>query len=514
MLRLISRLEPVFFFVVNEEWLHNFDSYRKGENMRFLLSESLEVGMILARDIVSPGNSFMLKKGVTLTEEYIGYLIEKGYLGAYVNDENSKDIEVEDPISQQTLLEGVKAVENTDIDGLMVSAHQIVADISKMEKVSIDILDLRSFDDYTYHHSVNVAVYAVAVGMYLGMSEEELVRMSLAGVCHDLGKQKIPLEIINKPGKLTDEEFAEIKNHPKYSYDILYGNPEIPPDVRQAVICHHENENGSGYPFGKEGNELTMMTKILHAVDVYDALISRRPYKIPYAPVEAFEYLLGGVDILFNRQVVEAMQKVIPAYPLGMEVYLSTGERALVVGHSSDPFRPVVRTIADRKYMDLSLGLYKNILILSGDGARNQSKAVEKLNEERQAVKDRTLDIMVVDDSPLSLQQTSTALGDDGYHLIVLQSGLAAINYIKTKGAPDLIIMDIEMPTLNGLSTVSSIRSMGYENLPIIFLTSKNDRETVMKCRAVNAKDYIIKPVRPAYLRARVAIALDASLER
>jgi CheY-like chemotaxis protein len=105
-------------------------------------------------------------------------------------------------------------------------------------------------------------------------------------------------------------------------------------------------------------------------------------------------------------------------------------------------------------------------------------------------------------------------LSDEDYHIIPLQSGLAAVNYIKKNGAPDLLIMDIEMPRMDGVKTVASIRNMGHTDLPVIFLTAKNNRETVLRCREVNAKDYIIKPVIPAYLKTRVAVALDASLER
>ena len=121
---------------------------------------------------------------------------------------------------------------------------------------------------------------------------------------------------------------------------------------------------------------------------------------------------------------------------------------------------------------------------------------------------------MIVDDSVMSLQSTSVALAPDNYNIITLQSGLAAMNYLKAKGAPDLVIMDIEMPVLDGMATVSGIREMGYNDLPVIFLTSNKERETVMKCIEMHAKDYIVKPVNPIYLRERVAIALDASLER
>ena len=311
--------------------------------MRFIATSMLEPGMLLGRDIVSPSKSFMLKKGVELTADYISYLSEKGYLGAYIAEPGTLDIEVEGPITLETLSEGIKAVEKADIGGLMSSAKKIVHDITSLNRLSIDLIDLRSFDDYTYRHSINVAIYAVAVAKYMGMSDEDLVHMAEAGICHDLGKQRIPIEIINKPDRLTDEEFAEIKRHPRYSYEMIADKYEIPSIVRQAVLCHHENENGSGYPLGKTGDELSLFAKILHAVDVYDALISRRVYKDPYTPVEAFEYIIGGKGILFNEEVVDAMRMVIPTYPIATDVHLSTGEQAVVVGHTNNPLRPIVR---------------------------------------------------------------------------------------------------------------------------------------------------------------------------
>jgi len=483
--------------------------------MRFVSTPNLKPGMLLGKDIVSTSLSFMLKKGVTLTPEYISYLSGKGYLGAYIADPGSADVEVVEPISFKTLENGVKAVEKMDIGELMASARQIVEDISRLKSLSIDLLDLRSFDDYTFRHSVNVAVYAVAVATYMDFNEEDLTRIALAGICHDLGKQKIPIEIINKPGALSDAEFALIKKHPVFSFEMLQSHAEISSVVRQAVLCHHENENGSGYPNGKDGRELPLMAKILHAVDVYDALISRRPYKNPYSPAEAFEYLMGGKHILFNEAVVDAMRMVIPTYPTATDVKLSTGETAVVVAHTSDPLRPVVRSLSSGLDLDLTRDENRDIFIVSGGYSSPEfSGKVDKLNEGRSSVKEKKIEIMLVDDSPMALQSTTAALSDDRFHIVSLQSGIASVNYISAKGAPDLIIMDIEMPMLDGVTTVKRIREMGYTDLPIIFLTSDKSRETVLKCIQVQAKDYIIKPVRPVYLRERVEIALDASYER
>jgi len=481
--------------------------------MRFITAASLQEGMILGRDIISSSHSFMLKKGVKLTEEYIKYLNEKGYLGAYIVDEAFADILPEEVVSQETIIGGLKAVENSDIDGIVISATKIVSEISACENLSVDICDLRSFDDYTYHHSVNVAVYAVAVGKYMGMTEDELTLLCQAGICHDLGKKKIPLEILNKPGKLTDDEFEIIKSHPKHSYDMLYDNTDIQSVVRQAVICHHENENGSGYPFGKTGSQIPLMAKIIHGVDVYDALTSKRPYKDPYAPVEAFEYLIGGKSILFNEEVVDAMRCVIPTYPVGMEVCLPNGENAIIVRNTQNPTRPVVRLIESGKDISLLDEEYRDIFVAaSGYMSLNNSEGVDGLNEKRQAVKEKKADIVIVDDALLTLRQVQNILKDE-FNVIPLQSGIAVTNYLKTKGAPDLIIMDIEMPLVDGITAAKSIRKMGYDDLPIIFLSAKGDKETILSCKSVNAAEYIIKPIRPTYLRERVANVLGIHTE-
>ncbi len=193
------------------------------------------------------------------------------------------------------------------------------------------------------------------------------------------------------------------------------------------------------------------------------------------------------------------------------EVVLSTGEHAAIVRHTYDPERPIVKLLDSKLYINLTQDEYKDIHIVSEDA--DESKPVTDLDRltgitnmsrnRRNAPR-----IMVVDDSIINLQQASQALAEEGYEIIALQSGVAALNYIKDRGAPDLVVMDIMMPNVSGISAVSTMRRLGFIDLPVIFLTAKGDRETIMKCASVQAKDYIIKPVRPEYLRDRVAKAL------
>lgn len=483
--------------------------------MRFIAVGDLRPGMRLGRKIIDHRRTSMLEKGVELNDTLIQRLKQNGYLGAYIADPFSNDVEIQETVSEKTLEDGIDAVAEANIGSILNVASALVDDISKLESISVDMLDLRSFDDYTYHHSVNVAVYAVAVAARMELPEEQLQEIAVAALCHDLGKSLIDPAIINKKTRLTDAEFEEIKRHPKYSYDLLFNNPSISPTVRQAVICHHENENGSGYPFGKMGEEIPLYAKIIHAVDVYDALTSRRPYKDPYAPVDALEYMIGGVDILFDRKVVEAMQNVIPAYPPGMDVGLSNGERAVVIAHTAQALRPRIKIYETGKEVDLSTDLHYRMVFITASGIlmKESSDGVEKLNEDRGEGKDNPKNILVVDDSQISLGQTRAALEDD-YNITTLESGLACLNYIKTKGLPDLLIMDIDMPVMDGMTTVEKLRKLEYKDLKVVFLTAIANKDTVIRCNQAGAKDYILKPVNPIYLRERVKIALDKNLDR
>ncbi len=482
--------------------------------MRFVPVDSLQIGMILGRDIASSTKSFMLKRGVTLTDAYIKYLQINGYFGAYISDMTSDEVIYDEVVSHETIEKGINAVAEQNIGAIINVSADMVSQVSSKSDISVDLFDLRSFDDYTFHHSVNVAVYAAAVGKKMELPSDELSNLVTAALCHDLGKSRVPEEIINKAGKLTDEEFNLIKSHPQFSYDILYDKNEVSAVVRKAVLMHHENENGSGYPKGITGEHIPLIAKIIHAVDVYDALTSKRPYKDPYAPADAFEYMIGGIGLQFDEKVVNVMMTVIPAYPPGIDVTLSNGEKALVIAHTQNAFRPKIK-LTDGRIVDLSTSVeYKDVKIASSDiMPQDYVGDIESLNEDRNVKKEQTKKIMIVDDSPLFLQQTKNYLENEKYRFISLSSGMAAKSYIKDKGAPDLVIMDVEMPVLDGVATVKGLRRMGYTDLPVIFLSSHRDIETVMRCKEAGAAEYIIKPTNKTYLQERVAAVLYNKLD-
>ena len=323
--------------------------------MRYINIEKVESGMVLAKEVFDDDGRVLLAANTILTKEYIIRLSIRGYQGVYIEDELSRGIQIDEVISIELRNEGAKAVKEGNIDSLKSIAKNIVSQLLEKDKsISLDIKDLRTYDNYTYKHSVNVAVISTIIGIYLSYDEESLYELCLAALMHDIGKTKIDPGIINKPGRLSMMEYRIVQEHARYSYDILDENCLISARTKQAVLHHHENEDGTGYPDRLVGDEIPPYAKIIHVADVYDALTSKRPYKKPYALSEAIEYLMGGSNVLFDRNAVEAFLEAVPVYAKGIDVLMTNGERAIVVSNTSNPLRPIVRLVDSGKDIDLS----------------------------------------------------------------------------------------------------------------------------------------------------------------
>lgn len=258
--------------------------------MRYIRMSDAKPGMCLAYNMYDADGHTLICSGSTLSKFYIKKLNEYGFNGVYINDDLSEDIEIEPVISPDLRTEGLVTVRNSDVDGCKEVAKKIVSQVLHKGVLSLDLTDLRCFDGYTYAHSVNVAVLACIIGFGLKMNEASLEQLVMAGLLHDLGKLVIPPEILNKPARLTNDEYEVMKQHATLSYEMIKERWDISAQVKAAVLYHHENVDGSGYPQGIYGDNMTIFTKILHVADVYDALVSRRPYKNPYSPFEACEF--------------------------------------------------------------------------------------------------------------------------------------------------------------------------------------------------------------------------------
>lgn len=311
--------------------------------MRYVKIQDLEKDMILAYTLYDNNEKVLLKSNTRLIPPYIARIQQMDMDGLYVLEKDEL-IDYEQIISEQTRIKAIKSLKHLNIDACIFVANSIVEEIKEHQSIIMETMNLNSYDNYTYTHSVNVDILSVIVGVGYGLSDDELRKLSQAALLHDIGKTCLPIEILNKPGRLTPEEFEEIKMHSRYGYNLLKTNEEISSVTRNAILSHHENEDGSGYPRGLTSDKIHKFAKIIHIADVYDALTTKRVYKPAMNPADALEYLMANTGSMFDKELVELFMQYIAPYPIGVTVELSNGKKALVLKNNRDMLsRPVVR---------------------------------------------------------------------------------------------------------------------------------------------------------------------------
>ena len=224
-----------------------------------------------------------------------------------------------------------KAVDTANAQKLV---EEINDSVSRNPGALISLARLKTADDYTYMHSVAVCALMIALSKQLGLSEQETRRAGIAGLLHDLGKMLVPMEVLNKPGKLTDEEFAIIKKHPEEGHRLLFGNPGADEVMLDVVLHHHEKIDGTGYPKGLKGEEISLFAKMGAVCDVYDAITSNRPYKAGWPPSESLRKMAEWAKGHFDQRVFQAFVKSLGIYPIGSLVRLESGRLGLVIDQS------------------------------------------------------------------------------------------------------------------------------------------------------------------------------------
>ena len=222
-------------------------------------------------------------------------------------------------------------------DGGTVNKEELLSKTISLvspKQTTLDVFDMlhnmRQVNDSTYAHSLNVAIISRIIGKWLLFSNEELDTLTLAGLLHDIGKTKIPDEVLNKDGKLTDEEFQMIRNHPKYGYDILKSQP-LNSHIKKAALMHHERCDGSGYPMGLTMEEIDDYALIIAIADVYDAMTAARSYRAPLCPFEVIaEFEKDGLQKYKPKYILTFLENIANAYQ-NNRVMLSDGTSARIV---------------------------------------------------------------------------------------------------------------------------------------------------------------------------------------
>jgi len=322
--------------------------------------DKIQLGAILAKTIITLEGKVLLAAGMELTEEYRRKLQANGITEIYIEDEISKGICESDVVREDIITEAKSTVKmmmskpsiKNNIDGqqVMEIVDRIISNILANGDIIANLSDIRSVDDYTFSHSVNVCIYSLIIGIGLGYTGEKLRELGVGAILHDIGKVMVPQEILQKPFQLSTDEFEEIKRHTFYGYEILKNANGISMTASYIALGHHERIDGSGYPYHLKDDNIHRAARIVAVSDVYDALTSERIYRKKLMPYEVIDYITSLSCHHFDRSAVDVFIRYTAYYPVGTAVILNTGEKGIVSKYNKNmPTRPIVRVVMDEQ---------------------------------------------------------------------------------------------------------------------------------------------------------------------
>ena len=332
--------------------------------------ELVNPGMKTADVVFNKEGNILLWDGVTLDSLTIQRLKNVGIDEIYVQldkpqemsgfnyDEDSPErfrVEYKNDLnSTKQIFQSISSGRRIDVEATDKIVDSIVKKSESNRNIIDTITEVRSVDEYTYYHSINVSMLCMIIGKWLRLDEYHIRNLTQAGLLHDIGKSKISPELLKKPGKLTEDEFNEMKRHSEYGYNIVRESEDVPPEVAKAILTHHEKEDGSGYPMGLTGNQLNLYSKIITVADIFDAMTANRSYKSKDTPFKVFELMQHGSFGVLDPIVLNVFLDNITTYYIGAKVLLNTGENGVVIFmNKSNLSRPVVQ-VGDR-YIDTSV---------------------------------------------------------------------------------------------------------------------------------------------------------------
>jgi putative nucleotidyltransferase with HDIG domain len=247
------------------------------------------------------------------------------------------------------LLDDVRLGNSLDTDTARELVGEMADSISRSPNAMLWLTHMKKRDEYTSIHCMNVSILAITFGRTLGLDRQRLELLGLGALLHDIGKMEVPLEILNKPGRLTDEEFDIVKSHSMNGYNLLRQKEDMPTEVLEIVRSHHERINGRGYPQGLTGELIDQLTQITSIVDVYDAITSDRCYHDGISPHEALKNMFDWAGDNFDAELVEQFIKCLGIYPIGSMVELNSGHIGIVVSASEKSrLRPIILVVINK----------------------------------------------------------------------------------------------------------------------------------------------------------------------
>lgn len=349
---------------------------------KYMRTRQLKPGMIIDQVIKDPTGRNLVVQGSAVDDYIIESLIKMGIMSVYIRDgeydpndpdkilspkaaakvkelrtDDRSKVKLTDSVKKR-VSEGIQFVYNNPDSDEFVQATDTITDalmtaITENDAIAVDINALKTSDEYTFKHSVDVATISMILAKQLDMSEKEIHEIGVTGLLHDIGKTKVPPEILNKPARLTDDEFAIMKKHSLFGYHMIKDRPEFNNAICMGVLQHHEKINGHGYPLGFDEHKICPYAKILSIADIYDALVTKRPYKEAFSQRDAVEMIMSMTNEL-DITAMKAFLSSMILYPVDSIVQLSNGERARVVKNNEHYIlRPTVVGVDSGRVYDL-----------------------------------------------------------------------------------------------------------------------------------------------------------------
>ncbi len=328
--------------------------------MRLVTLDQITGSEVLGKAIYDSEGRRLLNSGVSLRPTIIQKLYEKGITCVYINDEISEGIEINSLLCEETKTHAKLIVreemqrlskKNTmDCSRLSGVVDKILDEILSKKIGIVNVKDIRMQDEQTFAHCVNVCVLSTALASKLSLAASKVKSIALGALLHDIGKVLLSPTLLHRTGKLTESEIEEMKKHPLIGYNLLKDNPDTPATTKVAVLMHHENYNGNGYPMKLTGEKIHYSARILTVCNEFDRIVNDNSNQNVLHTTDAVEYLIGASGYVFDKSIVDEFIKMVPIYREGSIVLLSNGIIAIVV--KNDPVnltRPVVRALYNTK---------------------------------------------------------------------------------------------------------------------------------------------------------------------
>lgn len=321
--------------------------------MELIKVASLKEGMVVSKTIFRVDGSVVLGKGTELKETFIHKLEKLGIDEIYIESQVTESIEPKEMILEETrnqvnnamrgAMSNLALSDEMDLVLLRALMDDIIEDLVDQDKLLERFIDVKAADDYTTAHCINVSIWSIVIGMSLGYGAEQLKILGMGALLHDVGKARVDENILNKPTKLTKEEFEAMKNHTIKGYEVLKRIPGLEPEIANIALFHHERVDGTGYPYETRGDAIPELAKIVSVADVFDALTSDRVYRKKMETYMVADYLHSMKGIQFEERIVNAFCSNLALYPSGKRIKLTDGRRGyVIISDRRDLAKPMV----------------------------------------------------------------------------------------------------------------------------------------------------------------------------